>query len=108
MSAARCIECLALLAAWDERDPWEDVAVQKLTTKPYALSTYLTKPRIVDVRGGEVEATLLRKALGAGHQASDRRTDDGTPQRVACPRTFPSSYSGRSLTHRCAERGRSR
>ena len=58
-------ECLQLLAAWDARDPWNDVAVQLLTGQLLTLIADLTKPRILDVRGGESAAKMLRGALGA-------------------------------------------
>ena len=63
--SARRRECLQLLATWDARDPWNDVAVHKLTSRFYALIADLTKPRVLVVRGGEAAAELLRGALGA-------------------------------------------
>lgn len=65
---ARRAECLQLLAAWDQRDPWNDVAVGKLTAQLYALINDLTKPRLLDVRGGEAAAKLLRGALGSADE----------------------------------------
>ena len=58
-------ECLQLLATWDARDPWNDVAVQRLTGQLLTLIGDLTKPRILDIRGGEAAAKLLRLVLGA-------------------------------------------
>lgn len=59
----RCIEWLQLPATWDARNPWNDVAVQKLTAWLYALIADLTKPRILDFRGGEAAAKMPRGAL---------------------------------------------
>ena len=69
--AARRIECLELLAAWDAHNRWDDVAVQRLANQLYALITELTKPRILDVRGGEEAAKLLRGALGASDEEGE-------------------------------------
>jgi hypothetical protein len=60
---SRRVECLALLRAWDERDPWNDVHVQNLTLQLYALINDLARPRLLYVRGGEAAAKLLRGAL---------------------------------------------
>lgn len=62
---ARRRECLQLLTTWDARDPWNDVAVQKLTAQLLTLIGDLTKPRILDIRGGKAAAKMLRGALGA-------------------------------------------
>lgn len=62
---ARRAECLQLLAEWDLLDSWNDVQVQQLTLRLYSLISDLTRPRILDVRGGEAAAKLLRGALGA-------------------------------------------
>lgn len=63
--AARRRECLQPLATWDARDPWNDGAVYKLTSRLYALIADLAKPWILYVRGGEAAAKMLRGALGA-------------------------------------------
>lgn len=68
--AARRRECLQLVASWNARDPWNDVAVQKLTAQLYALIAEITKPRILDARGGEAAAKILREALGSSAEAS--------------------------------------
>ncbi len=61
----RRAQCRVLLAAWDQRDPWNDVQVQSLTGQLLALISELTAPRILNVRGDEAAAKLLRGALGA-------------------------------------------